>query len=94
MLAHGGMILRLCGARNLSVSRFAGCVLGEAGAIEAAVGGAFTPAAAVDIGDSYFGNGGGDEGGAGSTRGRGLAGGAALCWRKQTFDVKICKEAL
>ena len=58
---------------------FACCVLGEAGAVEAAVGGAVTPAAAVDVGDSYFGDGGGDEGGAGSTGGWGLAGGAALC---------------
>ena len=59
---------------------FAGCVLGEAGAVEAAIRGAIAAAAAVDVGDSFFGDGGGDEGGAGSTGGRGLAGGgAALC---------------
>lgn len=60
---------------------FTGCVLGEAGAVEAAVGGAITPAATVDVGDSYFGDGGGDEGGAGAAGGGGLAagGGAALC---------------
>ena len=53
-------------------------VLGEAGAVEAAVGGAVAPAAAIDVGDSDFGDGGGDEGGTGSTGGRGLARGAAL----------------
>ena len=78
MLAHGRMILCLCRAGDFPVPGFAGGVLGEAGAVEAAVGGAVASAAAVDVGDSDFGDGGGDEGGAGSTGGRGLAGGAAL----------------
>ena len=82
------MILRLCGAGNLSMPGFAGCVLGEAGAVEAAVGGAVAAAAAVNVGDSFFSDGGSDEGGAGSTGGRGLAGGgAALC-------VFICQHSV
>ena len=67
--------------------RFAGCVLGQAGAVEPAIRGPITPASTPNIRESFFSDGGGDEGGAGSGGGRRRRRGAALSHVRQDIDV-------